>query len=387
MQRFVPVFGLFAILFIGMISPSIAQDYEWDEKYRQLEADFENKRLHLEQYYQEEYQQLEEQYAQHKMEIYDKVENNPELSDSEIDAMFQDLISDYEQKRRTLESSMMQDFEELERMFQHELQELDKQRNQYYEEYDYDSTQPHMDDPEWQSIEPLAQQIMDTIPMEKIQHLWETGQIDELINLIVSETNLSYEDAKRVVMFFEKYDTRNADGTYDDYNYDGTVTQYEEYSDYKEPYEYDPEWQNIEPLAQQIMTTIPMEKIQSLWESGQFDELINLIVSETNLNYDEAKRVVMFFEKYDTRNADGTYQYDDNFDYSEEHQELYPSPPAVATTYDEHKVQQLEERITELEQENQMLRETIMQLEEKITQINAVLMEQVKFIYEWVQSQ
>ena len=53
-----------------------------------------------------------------------------------------------------------------------------------------------MDDPEWQSIEPLTEKIMDAIPMEKIEHLWEEGQIDELVELIVSETGMSTEDAK-----------------------------------------------------------------------------------------------------------------------------------------------------------------------------------------------
>ena len=47
----------------------------------------------------------------------------------------------------------------------------------------------------------------------------------------------------------------------------------------------------------------------------------------------------------------------------------------------------LEQRIAELESENDMLRETIKELEAEIKKINAVVMEQVKFIYEWVQGQ
>ncbi|NJK78162.1 MAG: hypothetical protein HC944_05190 [Nanoarchaeota archaeon] len=52
------------------------------------------------------------------------------------------------------------------------------------------------------------------------------------------------------------------------------------------------------------MNSIPMEKIQFLWESGQVDQLMELIVSETDLTYDETKRVVLFFEKYDKRHYD-----------------------------------------------------------------------------------
>ena len=44
----------------------------------------------------------------------------------------------------------------------------------------------------------------------------------------------------------------------------------------------------------------------------------------------------------------------------------------------------LEERIAELEEENEQLREQIVQLEEHIENLNAMLMEQLKVIYEWI---
>ena len=70
------------------------------------------------------------------------------------------------------------------------------------------------------------------------------------------------------------------------------------------------------------------------------------------------------------------------YDYEEYDYEEYDYPVA-----DDGTILKLEQRIAELERENNMLRETIEELEEKIIQINAVLMEQVKFIYEWGQSQ
>lgn len=51
---------------------------------------------------------------------------------------------------------------------------------------------------------------------------------------------------------------------------------------------------------------------------------------------------------------------------------------------DVHEDKFLEERIHELERENQELREQIVQLEKKITDLNAMLMEQLKVIYEWI---
>ncbi|MHA7734665.1 OmpH/Skp family outer membrane protein [Nitrosopumilus sp. S6] len=315
MQKTLPILGLFAILFVGMLSPAMAQYDEWDEKYKQLHEEFEEKRHAIERQFQEEFQELDRYYEQQKMEIYEKIENNPDLSDSEINAMFDGLFSEFDEKRQSLESDMMRQFQELEEMFEEEFRHLD---DKYRDEH------------------------------------------------------------------------VNADGTYRD------TTEYEDDGEF---YENDPEWQSIEPMAKRIMEMIPPEKIQRLWEAGEIEQLVELIVSETDLSYEQAKRVVVFFEKYDNRD-DASY---DNSEYYQEHDynkydypehdypehdyvEPYPEPYPVPTV-DSEQVLRLEQRISELEVENQMLRETIGELEEKITQINAVLMEQVKFIYEWVSTQ
>ena len=388
MKKQFAVFALFVIFTASINGPIFAQSGETiDEKYRQLERDFQEKRTQIEMHFQQQFHELDRQYSQYKMEIYEKIENNPDLSDSEINAMYDSLISEFEEKRNNLNFEMMQAYDELEKMYENELRLIEENTMEDNQNY----TEQYENDPDWQYIEPLAQEIMESIPMEKIQHLWESGQLDTLLEIIVSETSLSYDEAKRVIMFFEKYDTRNADGTYTEY--DSTVTQYDASSDYKNPHENDPDWQYIEPLAQEIMESIPMEKIQHLWESGQLDTLLEIIVSETSLSYDEAKRVIMFFEKYDTRNADGTYtEYDSTVTQSEVYLEpndqyQYNEYDYPQTTQNDEQILVLEQRIQELEDENQILRDTIAQLEQKIVEINAVLMEQVKFIYEWVQSQ
>ncbi|KER06339.1 hypothetical protein AAA799E16_00851 [Marine Group I thaumarchaeote SCGC AAA799-E16] len=184
----------------------------------------------------------------------------------------------------------------------------------------------------------------------------------------------------------------NVDDTYRDYSdYD------DDYKDDREFYEHDPEWESIEPLAKRIMEKISMEKIERLWGAGEIEQLAELIVSETDLTYEQAKRVIAFFEKYDDRDYEDDYheydyheydygEYDaagnPKYDYRESDYERYDYPVT-----DDGTILKLEQRIVELEEENQLLRDTIEELEEKIVQINAVLMEQVKFIYEWVQSQ
>ena len=131
------------------------------------------------------------------------------------------------------------------------------------------------------------------------------------------------------------------------------------------------------------MDAIPMEKIQHLWESGQVDELLELIVSETDLSYEEAKRVIAFHEKYKDRHDEKSDEYEHGYP-DHRYDEPYPySEP----TDDDSQIHKLEQRISELEEENRSLQNTISELEEKVSQMNTVLMEQVKFIYEWATSQ
>lgn len=291
MQNKLPVLGLFAILIVGLTTPVMAEYDQWEERYQQLAEEFEEKRHQIEIDFQEEFEELDREYEEKKMEIYEKIENDPELSDSEINAMFDELFLEFDEERRSLELDMMKQFHELEEMLEKEFRQLDEESREYYEEQRSDG-EFYENDPEWESIEPMVNRIMEVVPPEKIQKLWEAGEIEQLIELIVSETDFTYDQVKRIVMFFEKYDNRD-DGSYD------TSEQYPEHE----------------------------------------------------------------YPEYD-------------------HPEPYPVPGI-----DNEQVLRLEQRISDLEEENQMLRDTIEELEEKISQINAVLMEQVKFIYEWVTTQ
>lgn len=134
------------------------------------------------------------------------------------------------------------------------------------------------------------------------------------------------------------------------------------------------------------MDAIPMEKIERLWMAGEIDVLLDLIISETDLTHDEAKRVLTFFEKYE---GDKKHDYiDDHSKYdgstqreSSQHDyvEAYDAP-----YYDNSNEKILEQRIAELEEENQQLKIEISEFEERLSELNEVIMEQVRYIYEWV---
>jgi len=303
MKAALPLLGLFAVLLVGMICPVMAEtaattgDYSSDVKRK-----YDEKRQAIEKHYQIEFENLEKQYSQVKMEIYNKIEANPNLLQSEIDSMFNQFIAEFDKKRKNLESMKIQEFNELDKMFKNEIhpmpakpQSADSTKSDYAKPHP--PKEPYLNDPQWKTIEPMAQKIMDAIPMEKIQSLWESGQIDRLLELIVSETDLTYDEAKRVVSFFEKYDNRH----YDD-----------------KPYYNDKPYHN------------------------------------------------------DTPYYDNKPQYAANPTHN-------PQP-----NMDDGLVIKLEQRIGELEKENKELREYNSQLEQKIAEINAIVLEQIKIIYNWV---
>ncbi|NJK78163.1 MAG: hypothetical protein HC944_05195 [Nanoarchaeota archaeon] len=101
------LFGLFAVLFVGMIGPVMAESITGEsQKYEQKRQEIE-KRYHLE------FQSLEKQYAQVKMEIYQKIEANPQLTEDEKNSMFEQFIREFDEKRKNLEHKKMQELEEL----------------------------------------------------------------------------------------------------------------------------------------------------------------------------------------------------------------------------------------------------------------------------------
>ena len=333
MQKTLSILGLFAVLIVGLISPAMAEgDDKWDEQYRELEREFDEKRQQIEREANEQFEELDREHEEEKNEIYEKIESNPDIKDSEIDRMFDELFSRYDEKRQSIESEIMKQFEEMEREFENELQRIDGEAREYYEE--------------------------------------QEKQYDD--------------DYDR----YEEYDA--AGNKYDDYNkyeeHDDDYDRYEGYDDdYKDyqPHEDDPEWKSIEPLTQRIMDVIPMEKVQHFWESGQVDELLELIVSETDLSYEEAKRVIAFHEKYKDRHDEKSDEYERDYP---DHR--YDEPyPYLEPTNDDSQILKLEQRISELVEENRSLQNTISELEKKVSQMNTVLMEQIKFIYEWATSQ
>jgi len=380
------LFGFLAVIMIG--SPVFAQGYsddfrqldeeyrekfhlleqEYHEKFLQLEREFEEDRMYkdhqadqeridLEHQYKIKFQELD--YAQDNAlrDLEHEISQSHDLTEDQTRQMFDEIFDKYEKERRALEDQIHQDMSFRDYSFDDEMyREYDNQRMVLEKEFD--------------------QKIME------LEHEFDQRRMElEKDNDYTNYDDKFYDD--------RNYDDRNYDDrNYDDRNYDDRNYDDRNYDDrshdYKEPHENDPEWQSIEPLANKIMDAIPMDKIERLWMAGEIDVLLDLIVSETDLTYEEAKRVLTFFEKYEgdrDDHYDGYAQTEPGYpqyDYVEQYDEPY---------YDDSKELLLEQRITELEDENQELRIEISEFEKQLADLNALVMEQVGFIYDWITNQ
>ena len=358
------LFGFLAVIMIG--SPVFAQGYsndfrqldeeyrekfhaleqEYHEKFLQLDREFDEKwmikdhqadqeRMDLEYQYKIKFQELD--YAQDNAlrDLEHEISQSHDLTEDQTRQMFDEIFDKYEKERRALEDQIHQDMSFRDYSFEDDMyREYDNQRMALEKEFD--------------------QRIME----------------------------LEHEFDQRRMEFERDYDYANHDDrNYDDRNYDDRS------HDYKEAHENDPEWQTIEPLANRIMDAIPMDKIERLWMAGEIDVLLDLIVSETDLTYEEAKRVLTFFEKYE---GDRDYR-DDHYDGYTQTDPGYPQhdyvEPYDEPYYDDSNEILLEQRIADLEEENQELRIEISEFEKQLADLNALVMEQVGFIYDWILNQ
>ena len=178
----------------------------------------------------------------------------------------------------------------------------------------------------------------------------------------------------------DSYDDRHGDDSYD--------------HDY---YEKDPDYEHIGPLKDRILANISMEEIDSFWMRGDIGGLTQLILSKTDLTEEEVKRVIAFFQKYDDHEKHDYREYDDYKRYDHEYKDYgddsydhyekdryYGDDSYEDRDYESAETQRLEQRVAELEQENRELRDIVSDLEQKLQDLNAVVMEQIKIIYDWV---
>jgi len=113
--------------------------------------------------------------------------------------------------------------QQLEHEFDRKRMELEQEFRDDYEPYQYDE--------EYSEIEGLKDRMLANVSMDEIQSFWMRGDFEELRDLIMSKTDLTEDEVKRVFEFFQKYE-----GDHRDYNddYDG-YQEYDGYQDYDQP--------------------------------------------------------------------------------------------------------------------------------------------------------
>ena len=354
--------GLVAIILIGAPTFSNANAEERYEDFRQLEQEFREKFHELEEEYRQKFMQLEREFEQKRMDTEFDTDGKRLAIEHEYQDKFLQLDLEFEEKRLALEEEIWQSedltpeqtremFEQLYAGFEEQRRALEDQMYQ-----------------EMSSFEHSGNEFNDLYYDFEQQRIELEHEFDQ------KRQQLEHEfDRKRMELEQEFRD---------DYN----------------PYLNDEGYSEIKELEEKILASVSMDEIQSLWMAQDFDGLRDLILSRTDLTDDEVTLVFEFFKKYegDHRDYDDYREGDhrDNDDYGE--RDGY-------TEYDEYEDRNYQEfdkpndtlgeinillqRIDQLEEENQELRDYLGELEQKLTDLNLIVMQQVQIIYEWVLNQ
>jgi hypothetical protein len=158
------------------------------------------------------YTEFDEQRRNLEDQMYQEM-NSLGHSDNE----FNDLYQNLQQQRLDLEHELDQKRQQLEYEFDRKRMELEQEFRDDYEPYQYDE--------EYSEIEELKDRILANVSMDEIQSFWMRGDFEGLRDLIMSKTDLTEDEVKRVFAFFQKYE-----GDHRDYNDDR-----DGYQDYDRP--------------------------------------------------------------------------------------------------------------------------------------------------------
>ena len=186
---------------------------------------------------------------------------------------------------------------------------------------------------------------------------------------------------------------------------EGITTDYVEFNVWVYPDEGESSIDFVTATYEYVTSTGETETIlhytEHVLSTTDDDEIVQYIADKTGLFVDEIKNIlsIQVHSTSDcTTTTEGCYEYETDCTTTTEGCYEYETDCTTTTEgcYEDEESYQdynefddlfhLEQRIVELEEENEMLRETISELEEKISQLNTMLMEQVKVIYEWVLS-
>ena len=340
--------GVVAIMMIAAPTFSNANAEERFEEFRQLEEEFREKFHDLEEAYRQKFMQLEREFEQKRMDMEFDTDSKRLAIEHEYQNKFLQLDLDFEEQRLALEEEISQSEdltpEQTREMFDELYAEFEEQRraleDQMYQEMS--------------SFEHSGYEFNDLYYDFQQQRLDLEHEFDQERQQLEQEF-----DRKRMELE-------------------------QEFRDDYEPYQYDEGYSEIKELEEKILASLSMDEIQSLWMARDYNGLRDLILSRTDLTDDEVTLVFEFFKKYegDHRDYDDYREHDDYREYDDRDYREFDEPNDNSGETD-----RLLQRIDQLEQENQELRDYLYELERKLTDLNLIVMQQVQVIYEWVLSQ
>jgi len=331
-----------------------AYEDDINQQYRELEDQLNEERWILEDAFHEERMSLEDDINRQFQELNDEFEQswndffNNSVDDLDYDFEKQQLDDLHNEKRMAIEEEMNRERMQLEESFQDAMRELDdssEDKRRALDEYSRDMYR-ELDDSFQKEFRYLDEEFNDE------RRLVENEATDER-RLMEKEFREQRMEEERERMAQEKEFREQMEQEYDRYD------DRDDFMNMVPPEDYD----TIDMIKNKIMVAFSMNEIEKYWSNGDREGLLSEILARTDLTRAEVEKIFGYAEKYDDRPMD---EYDrpdpqENYDYD-----------------------RIEERIQELENENRELRGYIFELEKKLDDLNQIMMEQVKVIYEWV---
>ena len=294
----------------------------------------------LEDKFMKKFEQLHEEFEQKWMELDYDFDAKRMILDHEYQNQFQDLEQSFDEKRLAIE---------------HEFRGQDRYDNEFNEQLD--NLRDEFDEKRMSLEMQMRQEFYDLEDgFDQLRR-----QLDEEFEQKQMSIEREFDNERRQMEDEIRYEY--------EYEYRGMPDGYSE------------EIKNIEDA---ILEKFSMDEIMSYWMMGDREGLLSEILSRTDLTKEQVLTVFEYHEKFEQNQGDRHDDYPKNTDGRD-----YYSPEFRKGDHqeDSSEIQNLEQRIQELEQENSDLRDYVEELGKKLEGLNEVVISQVQVIYDWILGQ
>jgi len=374
-----------AVLVSGIVSlTSVYADEDLYKEFEQFEDQSREKFEQIHEEFEDERWALEDSFNEKRMALEDEINQQYRELEDQLNEERWEIEDEFHEKRISLQDDIDRQFRELDSELQDSWNDFNYNID---DELDYDFAKQQIEDEhyekrvaiedgmygEWMQFDESYQDAMSELEnsFEKDRRALDESSRDMYRNLEDSfqkefrYLDEEFNDEQRKLENETRDERRSMEKEYREQRMEQEYDRYDDYGNDDDfmkivpPEDYD----SIEKIKNTIMAEFSMEELESYWANGDMEGLLSEILSRTDLTRAEVEKIFGYAAKYDDRYMD---------EYEPKHQE------------NNYEFDRLEQRIQELEDENRELRGYISDLEKKLENLNEIVMEQLKVIYDWI---